>query len=127
MITYVIEPQIVPLVRAGRVVQLLRSAPVRCATRGSRIGLIDAGSREVIPDPVVTAVHGVDITWDGCDIVRMRQGGIPVLRLDRLAQACGYDCVEDLAARILKSAGGPVQSAFIVEWIAPEAMMAEVG
>lgn len=125
MITYVIGARIAPMVRSGLVRQVLRAAQVRCPSRGDRIALIDARQTEVIPDPVVTAVHAVDIGWDGRSIARMRQGGIPVLHLDKLAQACGHDCIDDLAKVLWWFDSAPT-SAFIVEWAAPELMMAEV-
>lgn len=126
MITYVIEPRLVPLVRSGRVVQLIRSAPVRCASRGDRIGLMDSRTNMVIPDPLCIATYACQIDWSGRHIARLRQGGIPVRNLDGLARACGYDCSEDLSARLLRVAGAPPPAAFIVEWLAPEIMMVEM-
>lgn len=123
----IVDPAIAAKIQSGGICELIHPSPARLPARGERFQIVDRQLRPVIPDPICRNVSRCDIAWEYGRIVRMRQAGIPVLNLDKLAQACGYPDADRMAARLYSMTPGPFPTeAWIIEWIAPEAMMMEM-
>lgn len=127
MITYAFPQRLVPLIQAGVVTQTFRGPSRRHARPGESIRLTDRiHFTAIIPDPLCCAVSRCELVWRAGRIVTVRQAGMPIVRLDRLARDLGFADQDAMEADFTRSYGADYFEGFLIEWAPPEAQMAEV-
>lgn len=117
MITYTFAQRFVPLVQAGVMTQIFEPPRQRHARVGEPIRLISsATSRLIIDHTICAAVTRMDIVWTASRITAIREGGMPLLRLEACAKRLGYADLEDMADDLSRRHGPKYIEGFLVEW-----------
>lgn len=117
MITYTFAQRFVPLVHAGVMQQTFEPPRLRHARVGEPIRLMDKiNHRQIVEGAICTAVERMDIIWTGNRITGIREGNVPLLRLEGCAKRLGYADLEDMATDFARLHGPRYTEGYMIEW-----------
>lgn len=117
MITYTFAQRFVPLISAGIMTQVFEPPRLRHARVDEPVRLMDAvNRRQIVEGAICTAVERMDIIWTGNRITGIREGTMPLLRLEACAKRLGYADLEDMAADFARLHGPRYTEGYMIEW-----------
>lgn len=117
MITYTFAQRFVPLITAGVMTQVFEPPRLRHARVGEPIRLVDAvNHRQIVEGAICTAVERMDIIWTGNRITGIREGNMPLLRLEGCAKRLGYADLDDMATDFAQRHGPRYIEGYMIEW-----------
>jgi hypothetical protein len=128
LISYAFEGSRVPLVQSGLVTQTFEAPRPRHARVGERIRLVDwSNLLPIIPDTDCVYAARCEVVWTAGHISSIREGGIPLVHVDRFAEACGYEGFADFETMFAQTFGPSFMEGYVIGWRRPTAaQMAEV-